>query len=412
MVFMKKIVFTTAVGEKPDYFARSVRDDSLRYSLPTPSFGLRFLKENIPEINILEYPDWITFEDTLKKGIDILGISFYMTDIPIVIKMVEMARKHGVKQIWGGNYGVLNDEVQQYFDRIFVCYAEREIAKELNHDLVEIKHPAIITSFGLNKTPFKISHAFLFTTRGCQFKCSFCQTPSFTNGIDYLSLNSIDSILKNYKENKVKSVFIMDDNFFANKKFSDEVIDLIQKHKLNWGVCTRAENLHNRVQEFKERGMFMCITGIETLKQENLDKIMKGTTVDLILDTIKELSNNNIYIHGTYLIGFETDTKESIKKDMDFIAKLAVQSMQICVLTPFPHTSLWDDIEKKYGIFEKDYSKFDAYHLVWNHPNIKPEEMDEILKYARSKCYPPTKIINGFMTVVKRGMFWKFISPF
>lgn len=407
---MKKVLFTTSVGEKPDYFYISVRRDYFRFSLPTPPFGLMFLEENIPDLEILEYPSWEKFEERVKD-VDILGISFYMADIPVVKKMIEIAREAGVEEIWGGNYGILTDEVQEWFDNSFFGYSENEVREELGMDRLEkLTHPTIITTFGLKKTPVSIRHAFLFTTRGCAMRCKFCQTPWFIEGVNKLPLESVDDVLRRYAENKVQSVFIMDDNFFQYRDYSEKVIDMFPKHDLNWGVCTRAENLKGRIKEFRDKGMFMCIIGIESMRQENLDDINKNTSLDLLVDTIDELNKHNIYIHGTYMLGYPSDTEESIKEDIDKLSKLGINSLQISILTPFPNTPLWDDFEEKYGIYG-DYEDFDAYHLVWNHPNISRKKMHELRDLAWEKCYPRTGVIKGFMKVIKRGLFWEFAKP-
>jgi len=39
------------------------------------SFGLRFLRQNIPEIEILEYPTRAEYRNALKKGWDVVGYS-------------------------------------------------------------------------------------------------------------------------------------------------------------------------------------------------------------------------------------------------------------------------------------------------------------------------------------------------
>ena len=87
-------------------------------------------------------------------------------------------------------------------------------------------------------------------------------------------------------------------------------------------------------------------------------------------------------------MGIANDTIESIKADIKKLVSLGLDLTQICVMTPPPSTPLWDDISKKYGIFEKDYHKFDGKHLVWNHPNISPSEMDELMNWAVRKVYP------------------------
>ena len=327
-----KVLFTTVVGDKPDYFRISVTEKRFRYSLLSPPFGLRFLKENVPEMDLLEYPCFEEFEKNLE-GVDVLGISFYMADIPKVIKMVEISREKGVKAIWGGNYGVLTPGIDNYFDKIFVGYGEKEVSKLINGGEIEkIQHPEIITTFGVNRSPFRISHAFLFTTRGCRMGCKFCQTPNFIEGVETLPMESIEDVISKYRKKKVKSVFIMDDNFFGERRYSENVLELLEKYGLNWGVCTRAENLEGRVKEFRDMGMINCIIGIESLKQENLDSVEKRTDINLLMKTIEELNENRIYTHGTCMIGFEGDTRKSIKEDIHGFSKLNVQSLQIGVL--------------------------------------------------------------------------------
>lgn len=407
----QKVVFTTPVGDYPDYFYISVRRDFFRFSLPTPSFGLRFLKHNIHEIKALEYPKWKQYKKLIDNGVDILGISFYMADIPVVMNMIEYAKENGVKEIWGGNYGILTPGLEKHFDKTFFGYSEKKVAYSMGKKISQIEHPPIITTFGIRNTPFKISHAFLFTTRGCASKCEFCQTPDFCPYIETLPLESIEKVLNEYSKRRVKSVFIMDDNFFGNRKYSENVVNMIYEKGLSWGVCTRASNLIGRVEEFRKKGMFMCIIGVESMSQENLNSVKKGSSVSNLERAVKELKRNHIYIHGTYMIGYENDTKESIINDLDKLSKMGLQSLQISILTPLPGTPLWKKIKKKYGIFEKDYSKFDTYRLVWNHPSINPEQMNMLLKYAWNKLYPRRKIFSNLLTIARNGVFYKFLRP-
>ena len=57
----KSVLFTTACAEQPyDYIATNIDDNKgsrLKFERHI-SYGLRFLKANIPGIEILEYPSW------------------------------------------------------------------------------------------------------------------------------------------------------------------------------------------------------------------------------------------------------------------------------------------------------------------------------------------------------------------
>jgi radical SAM superfamily enzyme YgiQ (UPF0313 family) len=234
----------------------------------------------------------------------------------------------------------------------------------------------------------------------------------FVDGVHTLPLESIEEVLDEYKKQKVQSIFIMDDNFFEKKQYSEDVINMFHERDLNWGVCTREHNLQGRISEFKKKGMFMCIIGVESVRQENLNSIQKGINLSHLTSTIKELHKHHIYIHGTYMIGYEDDTAEKIKQDVKKLAKLKLQSSQISILTPLPKTPLWEKLDRKYGINTDDYSRFDTYHLTWNHPHISPKEMDQLLAYAWKTCYPRMNNIRNLILLMKHGVFWRFINPF
>ena len=83
---------------------------------------------------------------------------------------------------------------------------------------------------------------------------------------------------------------------------------------------------------------------------------------------------------------------------------------QICVITPLPGTPQWDHIQNKYGIFDKDWRHYNAKHLVWNHPNITPKEMRELLFKGFKIVYPPHRILetsHHFVTryILDRGFY-------
>ena len=44
--------------------------------------GLRFLKQNVPEIEIPELPTVAEYRRTLARGWDVVGISFYLDETP------------------------------------------------------------------------------------------------------------------------------------------------------------------------------------------------------------------------------------------------------------------------------------------------------------------------------------------
>jgi hypothetical protein len=66
---------------------------------------------------------------------------------------------------------------------------------------------------------------------------------------------------------------------------------------------------------------------------------------------------------------------------------LKLDVTQITIVTPHPQTEMWRELDSGFGIFEKDWAKYDTKHLVWNHPNGKPGVLEALLEQRFRLCY-------------------------
>jgi len=395
----RRILFTTGFRDKNSYYDNLKVNTVGKNHPSTPlmiSSSLRFIRNNIPGIQILEYPTWKQYCAVLKKGWDILGFSFYLHETHKVLKMVEYARLQRVGEIWGGNYGVLTEEIQGCFDRIFLGHAEHEIAEVLGERIERIKHPPLIEyvapPFGIGRFKWKSRHfGNLHTTMGCTMNCTFCQTAAFCKKITSLPIESIDEVLRYYRKMGIYSIMILDESFGINPAHAEAAIRLLEKYKFTWGCISRADLLKNRLKDWTKRGLMIVLVGIENLNQKNLDSVCKKEKIEEIQDIVKMIKNLGLFAYGLYMIGFETETAESIKQDIEALVQMDLNFTQVCILTPLPQTSLKGSLEQKFGKSTTDFSQFDCKHLVWSHPNIPKNEMEDLLKYAFKRLNPPDK---------------------
>jgi len=204
-----RVLFTTVYrneSEPYDYIGSNSRSKWFRFRWPrNQSFGLRFLKQNIPELEIVEFPTFDEYQNMLEEGWDVVGLSFYLSETEEALEMVKAARASGkVGEVWAGNYGALTPEIGDKFDRVFVGYAENQVAPYFNRKIERIVHPPLVeyldTPFGLKLNIYGA----LFTIRGCGVGCKFCQAPCFCNKPSPLPLESIENVLSYYKDHKIK----------------------------------------------------------------------------------------------------------------------------------------------------------------------------------------------------------------
>lgn len=385
-----RILLTTVCREPGLYdYYRENAPENFRWRFHMPrriSFGLRFLRQNIPDLTILEYPTHAEFTRVLKQGWDSVGFSFYLEETPRILQMAEEAHRAGVKQLWAGNYGALTPSVQPNFDRVFSSYAEDAVAQLLGRQISSVQHPPLVSSFRLpGGWPMPVG--ILFTARGCSFQCTFCQTTAFAPRPKAVPLESLERVIRFYATHGVQYLLILDENFGNLPTHAEAVIELLARYRVRWLVQSRVDLFLRNFDRWTALGMEGALFGIESFHQDVLKQIHKNEKVGASRELAERLNRAGLYSHGYYIIGFPTETEESIREDLKMLASLHLDVTQLTIVTPHPRTQLWSEVETGYGIPEKDWGRFDTKHLVWNHPHCGPGVLETLLKEGFQRCY-------------------------
>jgi radical SAM superfamily enzyme YgiQ (UPF0313 family) len=325
--------------------------------------------------------------------------------------MTEYARSKQVPELWAGNYGALTESIQHHFDRVFIGYSENEIAKEFGRKIPDnqIVHPPIILYTGFHGLKI-MNHGALYTNRGCNHHCYFCQTPQFCKKPSKIPFDSIERVLRYYKTIGISEILILDESFGLYKKHARKVVNLLDEYDFYWIPLARPDIIGENLEEWSNKGMIGVMTSIESFNQKTLDEMSKKEKIDETLTVIRKLKEKNKFIDAAYMLGFEHDTINSLRSDLKRVADLNLDIIQLCVVTPLPGTPQWHDIEQKYGIFDRDWHHYDAKHLVWNHPHITPQQMRKILKWGFRTVYPRQRTIETSLGFFVRYMNYRGAS--
>ncbi|MFW6141784.1 MAG: radical SAM protein [Candidatus Saliniplasma sp.] len=313
----------------------------------------------------------------MKADYDIVGFSFFTYEIPKIKEMVRLARKSGVEEVWEGHYGVLTYGIQDIFDKTFVGYAERKVAEALNIRLDRVKHPYLVDLVGLPGKLRAFPIGVLFTSRGCHLECEFCQTPVFCPESTPVPFESLRETVLEYKQDGISEILIPEEHFGLQKRHTENVIDLLDESGMNWYAQTIINILHKELDDWYEKGLSGAMLGIEGLRQDQVNSVNKKIDVDKTISLLGRLKEKKTFIIGNYMIGFEDDTGEIIKRCISRLTEFSI------------------------GIIENDWGKWDTKHLVWNHPNISQDKMKELLIWCFNKAYPRYRVFQNPMKFYK-----------
>ncbi len=243
------------------------------------------------------------------------------------------------------------------------------------------------------------------TSRGCPFGCIFCSVIAlFGRKYRFRNKDLILEELKNIK--KGQHVFFYDDNFVADKNRTKELLEDMIRHnfKGEWSTQVRIDIYKDKelLYFMKKSKCILVYVGIESINPETLKFYKKGITKKEIEEGIKTLHNFGIKIHGMFVIGADTDTKESILATLRFAKEINLDSVQFLILTPIPGTKLFEDFLNNGRIFTTDWELYDGHHVVFYPKNLSPLELQELHNTLFKDFYSYKEALKYLF----KGNFW------
>ncbi len=222
----------------------------------------------------------------------------------------------------------------------------RTPARTLLKSLDELPHPKrALIGYG--------RRGYVYTARGCLYKCVFCSCTHFWGGVRYLSPHRVLEEVEELIRHGVKVIRINDENFASNKRRLKAISDLIVNkglhRKARFSCWCRANNVsHEVVDALKAMNIVSVKMGLESGCDRTLKYLKGGVTVRDNRNAINMLKDAGIQVNGDFIIGAPEETLEEIMETYNLIKNSRLDFIDVGILTPLPGTPVWDyAVEKK-----------------------------------------------------------------
>ncbi len=199
---------------------------------------------------------------------------------------------------------------------------------------------------GLDRPYFSIT-----ASRGCLYKCTFCQPAERMVFGDRVRRRSVDNILDELealaRDLGMKSFLIHDDCF---TQYYDWVTEFCEK-KMARGLSqpfscqTRADIVCKRpaqMEALKKVGLRWVSIGFESGSDRVLEFIKKGTTIAQNIEAGKICKSLGIKIFANYMFGLPTETPAEMEQTVKMIRLIDPEIHSVAVFTPTPGSDLYD----------------------------------------------------------------------
>ena len=365
------------------------------------SFGLYLMASNVnADVTVLDFPSKGRFIKELKKGYDIVGISFITPNFVKAREMARLIRLHSPDScIVVGGHGAAIEGVEQLIDCDHVVKGEgiRWLREFLGQDPdAPLVHPAMPSAekemiYGI-PVPGEMA-SMLIPGVGCVNGCKFCSTshffgrqysPFISSGKDMFQL-----ACRIADERGSDEFFVMDENFLKDRERALELLHEMEQHRrfFSFHIFSSAEAIAAfGVDNLLRLGVSFVWIGVESSSPQGNFKKNEGLDARKL---VQEMRDRGIVVLASGILCQEHHTPENIQKDIDFMVGLEADMVQFMLLIPLPVTELYKEHKRK-GMLRDDLP-FEEWHgqkvLNYKHPHFPGDTAERWINAAFQREY-------------------------
>ena len=332
-------------------------------------------------------------------------------------------RKKKKTVIFSGTHpSALADEAGQHADSILIGNVENlwlEVLDDLENkslkSVYKSDNKSTNESFGKSKVE-DFSQVpmvgVIEATRGCPYKCDFCQDSNVLHGSVFRT-RPIDDVITEIKSFPQKFLFFCDVSMTIDPDYTKELFKEMKCLKKKFICEGNADVLAKDEELLKisyEAGCTEWTVGFESFTQHTLESINKKTNLTSDYEeVVKKVHKYKMAILGNFMFGFEHDTSEVFHMTLDKVADLGLDSARFSIVTPYPGTPLFNKLDKEGRILTRDWSKYNRKTVVFQPKNMAVDELQKGYFKITSNFNSLPNMIYRDMRCLKRG-FYPFLN--
>ncbi len=440
----------------PLWFEGSTFDELISKA---PPLGLAYIaavleKDGFGNVRIIDMKaEEMNFEE-LKKEIsgfkpEILGITMATGQVSSAIRIIKMAKEINLKAlsvIGGPHASALPEKTLEETNADVCIFGEGEatmlelaqaVVKKQGLDAIRgiafkigdliKKNPPQPLIQDLNSLPLPARHLLpppekyshdsrttitnietvVMTSRGCPFRCAFCDKSVFGRTLRLRSVGNVsDEIEQLVKKYNINSIRFFDDLFTVVPSRVKEMCDEFKRRnlKIKW-VCEARVNTVNleMLKMMKDAGCTEVHYGIESGNQEVLNLQQKDITLEQVRQAIKWTNDAGIESRGYFIIGLPGDNKKTIKETIKFGRSLNLTSAGIFFYAPYPGNFMRKYKLEDYGeVLAKSWDDYITFEKpVFIPKGMTEKELIKLFKRAYLEMHLNFKSISNILKRVR-----------
>lgn len=339
---------------------------------------------------------------------DLIGITCITGTAPRCYAYADYFRKKGKTVFMGGVHpSLMTEEASAHADVIFTGFSEQTFPQFI-HDFLNGCHKKLYRQnedFTIEGRPTPrrellnskryITTKTVEAIRGCCHTCTFCAYPAAFGRTVYK--RPVKEVVAEIEALHTKHVTFPDVNLITDREYAIELFTALIPLKIIWlGLVTSSIGIDDELMAlFRRSGCKGLLIGFESITQESQEYIHKGVNkVDSYVELMKKLHDNGILVQGCFAFGGDEEDESVFDRTVEMIVKAKIDLPRYSILTPFPGTAYYADLERQGRIFERNWAMYDVEHCVFTPKKMTPEQLLEGTDRAWRTTYSTGNILK------------------
>ena len=393
---------------------------SFKRSLHYAPLTLTTLAALIPEELEAEVVIYDETAETIPLDIeaDIIGITAITGTSIRAYKYADYFRSKGITVVMGGVHPtILPQEAAQHADAVMVGLGDKSwprlLRDFLQGSMQKMYYQDEEISLAGRPMPRRdllkkeryITMNSVEAIRGCTLPCTFCAYPAAFGRKLYK--RPLKEVIAEIEMLPGKVVLFPDVNLIADREYAIELFTgLIPLKKWWFGLVTSNIGIDEAlIRLFDKSGCKGLLIGFESVSQGSQKYIKKGVNkVEEYEVLAKRLHSVGIGINGCFAFGGDDDGRDVFERTVEVVIKLKIDLPRYSILTPFPGTQLYRELEEQGRITERNWAMYDVEHCVFKPANMTPSELMEGIEWAWKETYT-------YKSIAKRMSYFGAFLP-
>ena len=377
-----------------------------------PPHGPVVFAATLPDFVDVDFIDENLESIDFDEPVDFVGISMMLT---VQVKrgwaIADTYRAKGIKVIFGGIATMLHaEETMAHADAVFLGEAEGRMEQVFTDfrqgslkpfynfldqrpdiGLVGTARRDILNRPLYNHKGVQMVDL-VHASRGCRFHCYPCAV-AYLGGREFRP-RPIERTIAEMAAIDNNRLFLVDNSLAQDTAWEIELFREMIPLKKKW-CCHPIEDKPEVLDLAAQAGAWYVYQAV-------------FDTSDYIRERIRRYQDHGIGVEGTILLGLDSQTEDSIMRLIDFLLEIGLDLAEFTVLTPFPHTKAFDELQRQNRILSTDWDAYSADRVVFQPKHMSPERLQELLDYAWSAFYRDEsqniKMAKLFQQMVRKEM--------